>query len=245
MADLNENIQWTSERPLIVDNRTENRGYLKPYPDNPTAVDCVRIASAIDAIDSDIANITEINSTLAELKRNNIKGAIVDVTIPNTGWQALAGYDGIFFVDISIEGCTENLSPDLALDFESRAVARACGFLNTVETRDDALRVFAQAIPSESMTGKLTLLGAGCVVPSSNIIEVGAGLSLSDGVLSLTFATSPEVENLFYSSEIEAEDVVTVGDGMSLTNGVLTLDLAKQPDVEGIFEEGADGGGNE
>ena len=61
----------------MIDNRTTNKNYPLPHPDNIASQDVTRIANAITMIDSDVAecsaSVTEMNSTVENLNAQAIK----------------------------------------------------------------------------------------------------------------------------------------------------------------------------
>lgn len=145
----------------------------------------------------------------------------VEITIPTDGWIKddgdTTGYP--YYVDISNELITENMTPILTISLAGMKTAREAGIGASVQTLDKALRVFSQSIPKSSMRAALALWG----MPNIENISVDGG-TLSASIPAASDSTLGGVR-------------VQSGSGLKIdTEGNLSIDTATPEEVVSIYE---------
>lgn len=148
----------------------------------------------------------------------NAGGALItEISIPESAWaldeSTDAGDEYRYCADVSVEGTTADMYPDVALDKASFATARRAKMCPTVESLEGALRFWAKNAPEADMSATVALLTAGgtsgtgtsaytlpvATTTTLGGVKVGTGLKAdSDGTLSVddgTVATDADVSN--------------------------------------------------
>lgn len=153
-----------------------------------------------------------------ELAAGGSQAAVSEITIPAEGWQNVgtvngttedadgdgeAGTDGSesggLYLDIAVEGVTEDMIPLLFIYQADLETARQCGFSTSVRTLEGVVRVYSQAAPASAIRATLALFGSGGTASGGGSyilqaatattlggVKVGDGLSVTeDGTLSV------------------------------------------------------------
>lgn len=80
-----------------------------------------------------------------------------------SSWKQLSPAKGAFnyYCDIPVDGLNDRYSPFCSTTLDGYAAAVQAGMANVVETRTNAVRLFAARMPTEDITVLLTLFGVG------------------------------------------------------------------------------------
>lgn len=178
------------------------------------------LIAAVGAVDAVSANIDPDAIVTYAAAKQLIEDAtvVMEITIPKEGWvdntESDDGEDGDLCLDIPLKDVTRAMQPQLSIHRAHLKTAKGCGFSSASRTLDGALRVYAQAAPTEDMTATLVLLcatsgkiaagiasGAGHSSPATATrlgpVKVGDGLKVApDGTLSVDTASEEEVNEM-------------------------------------------------
>lgn len=224
-----------------------NNGRFAVTVDNTGLVSLTRmqeaVAGAVAAHSADLgAHAEAIKATVqsmvesGELAAGGSRAAPVEITIPADGWTDVGGAEdeadgetdssesGGLYLDIAMEGVTEDMIPLLSIYQADLETARQCGFSTSVRTLEGVIRVYAQTAPSAAIRATLALLGTGgaassgggsCTMPVATdetlgAVKVGNGLSITkDGTLSVDAQTVMTEEDLVDEAEVQ-KSVATI-----------------------------------
>jgi len=166
----------------------------------------ITVNKQLDAVSKD-----EMERAIQSAVKSSV-AVLENIVIPTTGWtEGTADQEepDSLHVDIPLEGVTEKMIPFLTIYRASQETTKKCELNQTVQTLDGFLRVYAKKVPTQEMTGSLTLLcassgvisgtitggsgeaGEGYQMPIANRatlggVKVGNGLSVTpDGTLSV------------------------------------------------------------
>lgn len=143
------------------------------------------------------------------------------LTVPTEGWAE----DGAgFFVDVPLEGVTGDMTPFAALAPESLEAARACGLSQTCETREGAVRFWAEKAPGIPLAVELLLVSPGG----------GAGGTGSGGAVE-SFTLLPATPERLGGVKI-GENVNVAADGTIWIDGGAAGPAATDEDVEAMLD---------
>lgn len=160
--------------------------------------------------------------TYDDLRRMAQEGQLgvthAEFTIPVSGWQQNQeeNIPYSFVFDLKNDAITERMTPVLTILPESTSVAEICMFAPFAQTLNGSLRIWAKAIPTESVKANLTLLG-----------DVGSYLSTSgESLFAIPIASTEEVGS------------VKIGDGLKIAeDGTLSVNAASEEEINAMFSE--------
>jgi len=206
-----------------IDPKTGRRHEIKYLPKDADWEDAIyqfeqkdKLIGGVDGIDNvqaqQLSNRTEYLKQKAEQQATRIEEVAqiaedaashgsasvltVGIFVPIDGWEASTVGDYPYFVDITNETITQDMTPQLIFSAEHAKAAQNVGIGEACETLEGKLRIYAMEIPAAAIPATLCLFGvSGGIAPTglpiatktrAGIVKVGENIDVtSDGTISV------------------------------------------------------------
>lgn len=158
------------------------------------------------------------------MARNAASALAGDIVIPHTGWQESPAEapDNAYYVDVPIEGITEDMTPIVTIQPGSMAQAYEVHMNSAARALADKVRFYADSVPDEDMNASILVVATGAsiggggthyVLPPATAtrlggVKIGNGVHVeADGTISVDADTLLEDYDVMATDE-EVEEVI-------------------------------------
>lgn len=197
---------------LVLENGPE---WIRPASSAVGKLATFDLIAAVGDIDIVTATIDPNSIVTQAVVEQMIASATVkrDITITEYGWETDG--DGTVYLDIAQPDVTEKMVPIISVHPEYLQVAKDCGLSATCQTLSGIVRIYADEMPTETLTAELVLLNA------SNG-KAGSNNSSSASNYVLPGATKTTLGGVIIGDGIDVDGDSTISiSGETLINEVL------------------------